>query len=139
MQDPGNAVNMTFPVGVIVAKNFIIIEPDPVVCMDVEGMLIAEYPACHVACGSSLAEIGAALNNCGPDTTLFIRGSLISESADLEKVVQTAATRGSHIVIIGEAEDFDFPVTLVELPFTTDMVIAAVAQNAKKADVRAAE
>lgn len=110
---------------------FIIIEPDPVVCMDVEGMLIAEYAGCHVTTGASLSQIGAAINNCGPDTTLFMRGSLVSQSDDLKRVVQTAATRGSQVVIIGEAAKFDFPVTFIELPFTTDMVIAAVAQDAK--------
>ena len=45
------------------ARNFIIIEPDPVVCMDIEGMLIATYPDCQIAAGSSLAEIGAAIYN----------------------------------------------------------------------------
>jgi hypothetical protein len=107
-------------------KTFIIIDPDPIVRMDVEGTLIGQYPDCTVVVGASLQDIGPAINVCGPDTTLFIKSTLVLESADLLRVVKTAATRGSHVVIIGQREELDVPATFVDLPFTTDMVIAAV-------------
>ena len=108
------------------ARNFIIIEPDPVVCMDIEGMLIATYPDCQIAAGSSLAEIGAAIYNCGPDSALIVRGTLISDSDDLKRVVQTAAARGAKIVVLGDFNDVGCPASYVELPFTSETVCAAV-------------
>lgn len=108
------------------AKNFIIIEPDPVVCMDVEGMLIDKYPHCHVTAGATLADIGAAIYNCGPDSALFVKATLVLADSDLRRVLETAATRGCAIVVIGHADDLDFPASFVELPFTTDMMLAAV-------------
>ncbi|EBA11156.1 hypothetical protein [Roseobacter sp. CCS2] len=108
------------------SKTFIILEPDPVVAMDLEGALIQRFPSCHVTAGASLQEIGAAIHQCGPDTTMFVKNTLFIGDDDFKRVVQTAATRGSHIVTIGAVEDLDVPSTFVEMPFTTDMVIAAV-------------
>ncbi len=108
------------------SKNFIIIESDPIVCMDLEGMLISRYADSHIASGASLQDIGAAIYNCGPDTTLFVRAGLLKESSDLTRVIQMAATRGSHIVIMGQCVDLPFPATCVDLPFTTDMVISVI-------------
>jgi len=118
---------MTFQFGGgSVPKNFIIIEPDPIVCMDVEGMLATAYPESRVIAGASLSDIGSAIYTCSPNTMLFVKGALVSDSDDLRRVLQTAAARGCRIVTIGEAEGLDVPVTHIELPFTTDMVIAAV-------------
>lgn len=110
-------------------QSFIIIEPDPVVCMDIEGMLIDAFPVSHVSSGASLADIGAAINNCGPGTALFVRGSLVAEDDRLRAALHTAVVRKSRVVIIGQADDLDFPAIFVDLPFTTDMVIAAIAQD----------
>jgi hypothetical protein len=63
---------------------------------------------------------------------------MVSESDDLRRVLQAVATRGCHIVIIGDAKDVDFPVTVIELPFTTDMVIAAVVQDTCESSIKAA-
>jgi len=115
-------------------RNFIIVEPDPIVSLDIEGMLIAQYPDAHIAFGASLTEIGAAIYNCTTDTTLVVKGSLILESDDLDRVVKTAATRGSKIVIIGDVTELDFPARFVALPFTTDMVLAAVDGNVPDAE-----
>ncbi len=136
MHDPENAVIVTCALGVIVARNFIVVEPDPIVRMDIEGMLLAEYPASQLATGDSLSEVGAALNSCGVETTLIVRGSLISENEDLLRVLRAAATRGSHLVVIGDMEDFDLPATFLELPFTTEMVVAAVAPGANQDGIR---
>lgn len=131
------SVSRHFVLGVNVDKTFIIIEPDPVVCMDVEGMLIAEYPKSQLSVGASLADVAPMTYSCGANCTLFVRGSLISESDDLGRAVRIAATRGCRIVIIGLEEDFDFPATFIDLPFTTDMVMAAVGQAASERPINA--
>ena len=112
-------------------NNFIILEPDTIVCMDLEGMLAARYPGGCVVQGSSLSELGPAIHNCGPDTVLVIRGTLLFSSDDVRRVVRTVATRGSHIVIIGQEETVEFPATFVDLPFTTEMMFAAVDPRAE--------
>lgn len=114
------------------SKDFIILEPDPIVCMDLEGMLIGRFPNSYLAQGASLSDIGAAIYNCGPDSVLFIRSTLMDESDDIRRVVQTIASRGSHVVIIGQQKQVAFPATFVDLPFTTEMVFSAVDAGASR-------
>ena len=100
-------------------------------------MLVAEYPNSHLSIGTSLTDVAPVTNSCGPNSTLFVRGSLISESDELWRVVRIAATRGCRIVIIGQDDGFDFPATFIDLPFTTDMLIAAVRSDAPATPISA--
>lgn len=111
------------------SKNFIIIEPDPIVCMDLEDMLVRQYPDGQVTAGFSLRDIGPAINAYGPDTAFFIKSAVLDGDPDLARVIRAAATRGSLIVVMGKDKDFDFPAAYVELPFTSDMVLAAISPD----------
>ena len=106
--------------------NFIIIQPDPIVRMDIEGMLVTQYPQCRVDAGASLQDIGSAIYGAGPETTLIVKGALVSGSADLRLVLKTAVTRGSRIVITGDCDPVDFPARFVQVPFTNDILSSAV-------------
>ncbi|MEL7211344.1 MAG: hypothetical protein AAGK92_01705 [Pseudomonadota bacterium] len=112
------------------SKSFVILEPDPIVCMDLEGMLIGRFPGSPLMQGAALSDLGTAIYNCGPDTTFFVRSNLMDEDKDVSGVIETVATRGSHIVIIGPDRQTAFPATFIDLPFTTDMIVAAVDPSA---------
>lgn len=115
--------------GVNVIKNFIIIEPDPIVAMDVEGLLISQFPRALITTGASLADIGPVIHNCSPASTMVVKGTLLADDDDLRRVVQIAAVREARIVVIGGPFDFGFPSTFIELPFTSDMVLAAMTRG----------
>ncbi|WP_133122586.1 hypothetical protein [Yoonia maricola] len=115
-------------------KNFIIIEPDPIVAMDVEGLLTSQFPQAQITTGASLADIGLATHSCGPECTMIVKGTLVADDDDLRRVVRVAAIRKAHIVVIGGPFDFDFPAAFIELPFTSDMVLAAMAQGTPEPD-----
>lgn len=121
--------------GVNVTKNFIIIEPDPIVTMDVEGLLISQFPHAHITTGASLADIGSAIHNCGPASTMVVKGTLLADDGDLRRVARIAAIRKARIVVIGGPFDFDFPATFIELPFTSDMMLAAMTQGTPEPDL----
>ncbi len=121
--------------GVTVTENFIIIEPDPIVAMDVEGLLITQFPRAHVVTGASLADIGSAIHNCGPDTTFVVKGALLASDDDLMRVVRIAAVRKARIVVIGEPFELAFPANFISLPFTSDMMLAATTGSAPEPDV----
>ena len=106
--------------------------------MDVEGLLISQYPRAHVTTGASLADIGPAIHNCGPASTLVVKAALLTDDDDLRRVVRTAAIRKVRIVVIGGPFDFDFPATFIELPFTSEMVLAAMTQDTPERDPGAA-
>ncbi|MCK0097706.1 hypothetical protein MWU60_19190 [Yoonia sp. F2084L] len=116
-------------------KNFIIIEPDPIVAMDVEGLLISQFPRAHITTGASLADIGPAIHNCGPTSTMVVKGTLLADDGDLRRVARIAAVRKARIVVIGGPFDFDFPATFIELPFTSDMMLAAMTPRTPELDL----
>lgn len=120
------------------AENFIIIEPDPTVAMDVEGLLISQFPRAHITTGASLADIGPAIHNCGPASTMVVKGTLLADDGDLRRVARIAAVRKARIVVIGGPFDLDFPVTFIELPFTSDTMLAAMTRNTPDPDFEAA-
>jgi hypothetical protein len=123
--------------GVNVTENFIIIEPDPIVAMDVEGLLTAQFPRACITAGASLVDIGPAIHSCGPETTLVVKGSIVAYDDDLRRVVREAAVRMARIVVIGGPFEFDFAVTFIELPFTSDMMLAVMTQDTPESDLGA--
>lgn len=107
------------------SKVFIVIEPDPVVCMDVEGLLGSRYPDALVWASASL-QANARQGTGGPDTTFFVKGSLVKGDTKLADTLRNAVALGSKVVTIGIADGLNTSVTTLDMPFTTDMVIAAV-------------
>lgn len=108
-------------------RNFIIIEPDAIVAMDLESLLAEHYPAASIVIGASLADVGSTIYKCGPDCTLLVRGLRISKDNDLRRIVQEAANRGTRVITIGEQADVGVDAKVIEVPFTTEMVLEAVA------------
>ena len=107
-------------------RNFIILDPDPIVRMDISGLLSAHFPGASVIEHSAFDEMGQAIHNVGPQTIFFIKESLISAGSALETALKSAVVRGSRIVVIGARRAMGFPADFLELPFDSDMVIAAL-------------
>ena len=110
-------------------RNFIVIEPDQVIAMDLEGILQSRYATARVALAISLQEVGNVIGVSGIGTTIFVSETLTSYSTDVRRVLATAATRGSHIVVIGQPHSVEFPVTFIDMPFTSEMVIEVVEKH----------
>lgn len=107
-------------------RDFIIIEPDPIVVMDVEGTLKSRFDTCLIQSGSSLQDVLAAIQECGPRTTILVRSTLISANNDFARALRVCAARGSHIIVFGETNDGAFPFTVLEVPFTTQTLNAVL-------------
>ncbi|WP_420862973.1 hypothetical protein [Algirhabdus cladophorae] len=115
--------------GARVARNFIIIEPDPIVAMDVEGILKDHFPAAHVSSGKSLSDVRHVVHVCGAGSTLFVRATLLLEDDHVKRVMRDAVAKQAQIVIIGTHFDVGFPAFFIDMPFTTEMLLDAVAHN----------
>ena len=107
-------------------KLFILIEPDPIVALDLDGLLSSRYPDAAKAAGSEFSDVAEAFQMCGPLTTIFARATLVTSDPDLHDAVVNAATRGSHVVLIGAEQETAFPAVFVDLPFTNDMLVTAI-------------
>lgn len=129
MQRSARPCRKTRPLRVNVTESFIIIEPDPIVVMDIEGLLTAQFPRARIVAGASLADIGPAVDGCGPETTFVVKGSIVADDDDLRRVVAGAAVRKARIVVIGGPFEFDFAATFIEMPFSSDMMLAVMTQD----------
>ena len=114
------------------ASHFFIIEDDPIVRIDLEGMIAVQYPSARVDSVASWTELGPALLNSGPESAVFVRGTLISRDERLEKMIRVATTRQTRIVIIGARDQTNIPAFFVEPPFTSDMMLAALAGHVQE-------
>lgn len=107
-------------------RNFIIIDPDPIVSMDLEEMLLSQFPAAQVVTFGAMDAIATALNVTTPDTTLFVRGAWFVQNDEVARMVRNAASYGSSVVIIGESGGVDIPGQVIDLPFTNEMILQKI-------------
>ena len=118
--------------GKTVARSFIVVEPDQIVRLDLEGMLRAQFPEAGLTYGRSLADVGNAINASTPSTTIFVRWDSARDSKIALDALHTAAVRGCQIIMIGANRDVPFPATFIDPPFTTEMVIEALDRVARE-------
>ena len=116
-------------------RHFILIEPDPIVALDLQGLLSSRYPDATKAIGAGFADVAKAFNTCGPMTTIFARATLVTSDPDLHRAVVDATTRSSQVILIGAEQEVAFPAVFVDLPFTNDMLVTAIEPTAKPLDL----
>lgn len=106
---------------------FIIVENDPIVSMDLTGILDAAFQdgQIHV-----VAEVADARSRAlrGPDSCVIVNAS--QASSDSSGFLQELASSGSGVVCLGKPDDLGFPCVSVDVPFKAEMIIDAVASAA---------
>ena len=108
-------------------RNFIIIDPDPIVSMDLEEMLLLQFPDGGTVTFSADDGFANALDVIMPDTTVFVRGALFVENETVARTVRAAAASGSAVVILGESRGVDIAGQVVDLPFTNETISQKIA------------
>lgn len=105
-------------------KTFVVIEPDPVVGLDLVEMLRSVYPKSDVVVLGSLLDASGRLQATGADACVLINSAAAADRslATLRGVV----VRGGRVVFIGRKPNIDFPATVVETPFTSAMIMNAL-------------
>lgn len=110
-------------------RRFILIEPDPVVCIDLKGALEDAYPDCRIDIGEDLQATRSLLDDIASDTTIIVKGSLLAKFEDLATSIEKAADTGCRIVAIGAAAGISAPAHTLEVPFTTEQLLQAVSSE----------
>lgn len=109
----------------------IIVEPDPIICIDLEGTLKDTFPDHEVVVASEPATATALLQGAEADTTVFVKASWLIKHDGLDEIVRQAAAVGSRIVTLGQVDGLPPSFRGVEVPFTTEMVVQAMSSDAK--------
>ena len=100
-------------------------EPNPVVRLDLDGALTAQFPHYDLFIRPDLSEVEARLN--GHRDRLIVSSSLTGP-ADME-VLRDVASRGVPIIFLGETVAAPFPASTLLFPFSTEMVIEALSNG----------
>lgn len=108
------------------ARNFIIIDPDPIVSLDLEGLLLSNFPQADIVSVCSPEEITKYKRVTTEETTLFVRSHMMAENDDVARLVKAAAAAGSSVVLIGSHAGADIPAQIVDLPFTNESVLQKI-------------
>lgn len=112
--------------------SFVIVEPDPVVRMDLVGTLEHSFPAGTVVSVSSASEIGQLFETLTPSATLsavvFVNGALMPDLAP--EIVRAIVGAGGRIVSIGRSDSDAIPSTMLDVPFTMSMILDVLAGDA---------
>jgi DNA-binding NarL/FixJ family response regulator len=106
------------------SKTFIVIEPDPVVGLDLVEMLRSAHPKCDVVVLGTLLDALGRLQATGAGAFVLINSAAAADRS--LAMLRDVVVRGGRVVFIGRQPDIDFPATVVETPFTSAMIMNAL-------------
>lgn len=104
-------------------NTFILVETNPVISMDVLGMIDEAFPDHKLIQGENLGAVTPDVKAAGPEVTLIISAGM--SSTEDAAMLRDAVARGSQLIWLGEPEVDDIPAIVITLPFTNDTVLAA--------------
>lgn len=108
-------------------RTFIIVEPDPVVTMDIVGALKGAYPTNDVKMATTLSEASQLIGATEGRIAIFVNG-VVSKVRD-NNILNTVAASAAQIIFVGQGIDIGMPATVIEMPFTTDMILNAISND----------
>lgn len=109
-------------------QSFVVVEPDPIVLMDLVATLQHSFPAGSVTSFALASEIRQLLDQMVKSTCFFINGGLMPELAADD--VRTIVGAGGKIISIGRSASDMVPATVLEIPFTMTMILDALSIGA---------
>ena len=105
---------------------FYVIEPDPVVRLDLSTALPSQFPECQVHFEDALSE--ALRPPDGAHSCVLVNGSL--PLGDRKDDLSACASRGISIIFIGTPKESIPNAHVLETPFTNRMIFEAVTNAA---------
>ncbi|WP_342076972.1 hypothetical protein [Yoonia sp. SS1-5] len=105
-------------------RTFIVIEPDPIVSMDLAGTLKTVFPKSDLSIVTSVPQARRLVISDQALICVLINSKLVVPT-DLA-FLQSLVAGGGHVMCLGEPVDAGFPTMSVSVPFTADMIVEAV-------------
>ena len=108
-------------------RNFIIVEPDPLIGLDLTGILQSEFPDAELTLFHSQEEAGAYIFAAPQPLCVLLNTNAASE-AMLTLLRDHVAPRGD-VLFIGSERDVGFPASFVQTPFTSRMILSSLVKR----------
>lgn len=108
------------------ARTFIIIDPDPIVSLDLEGLLVSQFTDAEVVSFRTADELACILTLMSARATLFVRGGGFAQQEEVANLVRAAVEGGCSVVSIGAHYGTDIPFQVVDMPFTNESILEII-------------
>ncbi|MEJ6403693.1 hypothetical protein [Yoonia sp. 2307UL14-13] len=105
-------------------RAFVVVEPDPIINLDLVTMIRGTFDDGQVSAVQSWADAASLISAIHSHTTILINGALLNDRR--LDTLRNVVSRGAYIVIVGKDILTDFPKAVVEVPFTTEMILTAL-------------
>lgn len=109
-------------------RSFIIVEPDPIVSLDLTGILNFGFPASTVVRAQDVAEAEHLITGAMPSVCVLVNADVASGA--MLDLLRACVMRGGEVLFIGEARDVGFAACFVRMPFTSGMIITTLTGRA---------
>ncbi|WP_415404426.1 hypothetical protein [Tateyamaria sp. SN3-11] len=103
---------------------FVVVEPDPIVRMDVAGALEHNFPTSRVEDCNSLDDLEQLLVTARGPVSVFVNGAMLSELS--AHVLKPVVEGGGQVVSIGGPAAPSIHATTLDVPFSTAMILEAL-------------
>jgi len=104
--------------------SFVVIEPDPIISLDLEGILKSEFSYASLTLFRDVEEAGTYLASVGYPLCIVVNSS--AASAALLAVLRDCTARMSTVIFIGPIGVLDFPSFTIQMPFTSEMILSTL-------------
>lgn len=105
-------------------QTFVIVEPDPVVSMDLVGVVSTAFPRSSVNVNTLFTDEQAEIVAASSAVTILLSAALVTENT--MNLLRSFIANGVHIVFIGEPVIIEPFTTVVSVPFTSRMILNAL-------------
>lgn len=110
-------------------RTFIIIEPDPIIGLDLNGILSSAFPGAALKLFRDIAEAEKHIASAMSSACILLNSKVAS--CNILPLLSECVARGADVLFIGEANDVGFPANFVQMPFTSDMILTTLKSFAR--------
>jgi hypothetical protein len=106
------------------ARCFVIVEPDPIVSLDLSGILGTAFKDAALMICRDFAEAEQYITDAVSSVCVLLNSNMAASG--ILPLLRDLVARGGEVMFIGDAHDVDFPAYFVQKPFTSEMILTSL-------------
>ena len=108
--------------------SFVVVEPDPIVRMDLAGALEDNFPNSRVEICASTDELQSSFMSMDSPVNLFVNATILSDLPP--DMIKSVGDGGGRVVRVGSSTLPSDQTAVLDVPFSTAMILEAVSNVA---------
>lgn len=105
-------------------RSFIIIEPDPVVGLDLSGILGTAFAGAALSMFRTIGEAEKHIASAASSVCILLNAK--AATSGMLPLLRECVAKGGEVMFIGDAADVGFPAYFVQVPFTSEMILTTL-------------